>query len=265
MPELENNEEKEKKVPEEKEKIVEAEGIDYEKIAKGKGWKPKTEFSGDSWVDAEEFVKREPLFDRIKKQSTDIKEMREIIGNMAEHYKKSQDVAVQKAITDLKTQKKEAIEVGDVAKVEQIDKDIEEQRKVVADVPKKTEIKPEITKWVKENKWFDTNQKMQKSAISFNKSYAEENPEATLEETLEETAKYIKIRFPDEFKDNTARRESVSPVESPSSEGKGKGKGYGKDRLKTDAQRQVYAQVIKHNIMPPEEYVKMLEEQGELI
>jgi len=48
------------------EEIVEGEknGVDYEKIARTKGWKPKNEFSGEAWVDAEEFVKREPLFEK---------------------------------------------------------------------------------------------------------------------------------------------------------------------------------------------------------
>jgi hypothetical protein len=256
--------EKDDKTPEKKEEKKEVEGIDFEKIAKGKGWKPKTEFSGESWVDAEEFVKREPLFERIKQQSSDLKEMKKIIGTMADHYKKTQEVAVQKAIADLKTQKKEAIEVGDVAKVEQIDKEIEEHKQIKVDAPTTPEIKPEIKEWVEKNKWFDKNPKMQKFAISFNKTYASDNPEATLSETLKETEEAVKARFPEEFK-TTSHREMVSSVESPSGGDVGsKKKGYGRDRLISDEQRITYDQVVKHKIMPPEEYVKGLEQIGEL-
>ena len=40
----------------------------YEEAAKAKGWKPKEEYEGvqEAWIGAEEFLKREPLFDRIK-------------------------------------------------------------------------------------------------------------------------------------------------------------------------------------------------------
>jgi hypothetical protein len=248
------------------EKVAEKTVIDYEKIAKGKGWKPKDEFAGEAWVDAEEFVKREPLFERIKQQSSDLKEMKKTIETMAVHYKKVQDVAVQKAISDLKTQKKEAIEVGDVAKVEQIDKQIDEQKQIKEDAPATVEIRPEIKEWVSKNKWFDTNNKMQKFALSFNKSFQEDNPSASLGDVLEETTKAVKIRFPEEFIDNSARRESPAQVESPSGAETGKKKGYGRDRLISDAQRQVYDQCVKNPIimMKPEDYVKNLETLGYL-
>jgi len=250
----------------------EPEKVDYEKIAKSKGWKPKDDFSGEAWIGAEEFVKREPLFEKIKGLKSEVKEthaslseMKQLVRTMTEQFKEAKDVAVKKAIDDLKAQKKEAIEVGDVAKVEKIDEQIEAQKQIKKDVPAQVEIKPEIKEWVSKNKWFDENPKLQKFALSFNKAYAADNQEASLSEVLEETEKAVKLRFPDEFKSNTARQESASPVETPSSEGKTKVKGYGRDRLKTDEQRMVYDQCKKHGVYPDmTEYVKQLEAQGAL-
>ncbi|MFA5340553.1 MAG: hypothetical protein WC332_02135 [Clostridia bacterium] len=247
-------------------------GIDYEKIAKSKGWKPKDEFSGEAWIGAEEFVKREPLFEKIKGLKSEIKEvhssnteLKTLVRTITEQFKEAKDVAVKKAIDDLKAQKKEAIEVGDVAKVEKIDEQIEAQKQIKKDVPPQVEIKPEIKEWIGKNKWFDENQKMQRFALSFNKAYTADNPEASLSDVLEETEKAVRMRFPDEFKSNAARQEQASPVESPSSEGKTKVKGYGRDRLKTDEQRMVYDQCKKHGVYTDmTEYVKQLEAQGAL-
>jgi regulator of replication initiation timing len=255
-----------------KEVKQESEKIDYEKIAKSKGWKPKDEFSGEAWIGAEEFVKREPLFEKIKGLKSEVKEthtslseMKQLVRTMTETYVKDRDIAVKKAIDELKTQKKEAIETGDVARVEKIDEQIEAQKQVKVDIPKQAEVRPEITTWIGKNKWFDENPKMQKFALSFNKAYASDNPDSSLAEVLEETEKAVKLRYPEEFKNNATRQESASPVEVPSSEGKQKVKGYGRDRLKTDEQRMVYDQCKKHGVYADmTEYVKQLEIQGEV-
>ena len=237
------------------------ESVNYEDVARKKGWKPKDEYSGDAWVDAEEFVKREPLFERIKQQSSEVKELRKTIENMAGHFKKVQDVAVQKAIADLKAQKKEAIETGDVSRVEKIEEEIEAQKQIKEE-PASVEIKPEIKEWVAKNPWFDTKPDMQKFAISFNKAYIADNPNATLSEALGETAEAVKARFPEAFKEKKA---PTSKVEAPASADASPRKGYGRDRLKSDAQRQVYDQAKKHGIYSDmTEYVKQLEEMGEL-
>jgi hypothetical protein len=250
----------------------EPEKVDYEKIAKSKGWKPKDEFSGEAWIGAEEFVKREPLFEKIKGLKSEIKtvhtsneEMKQLVRTMTETYVKDRDVAVKRAIDDLKAQKKEAIEVGDVAKVEKIDEQIEAQKQVKVDIPKQAEVRPEITTWIGKNKWFDENPKLQKFAISFNKAYTADNTEASLAEVLEETEKAVKLRYPEEFKSNAARQESASPVDTPSSESKGKVKGYGRDRLVNDEQRMIYDQCKKNGVYTDmTEYVKQLEKQGVL-
>jgi hypothetical protein len=251
---------------------VKIEKIDYEKIAKTKGWKPKDEFSGEAWIGAEEFVKREPLFEKIRDLKSVVKEthssnveLKELVKTMTETYVRDKDAAVKKAIDDLKAQKKEAIETGDVAKVEKIDEQIEAQKQIKQDVPTKVEIRPEIKDWVAKNAWFDNKPKLQKFALSFNKTYAVDNPELSLSEVLEETERAVKIRFPEEFKSNEARQESPAQVETPSSEGKGKTKGYGRDRLVSDSQRMVYDQCKKHGIYTDmTEYVKQLEIQGEV-
>ena len=73
---------------------------DYEGAAREKGWRPKEEYEGDAegWVGAEEFVKRQPLFDKIKVQSKRLKELEKTVEAMAKHYQTSIKQAKEKAI-----------------------------------------------------------------------------------------------------------------------------------------------------------------------
>src|SRR3990172_4739307 len=67
-----------------------------EASARAQGWKPKEEFTGDPalWVDAKEFVGRAPLFDKIKTQSKDLKEIRKTVDAMAKHFTANLNAAV---------------------------------------------------------------------------------------------------------------------------------------------------------------------------
>lgn len=246
----------EKKEPEKKEPNK------FEESARAKGWKPKEEFEGDEgkWIGAEEFLKREPLFDRIKQTTNEVKELKKTIEAMATFHKKNVDAEVAKRLVELKSQKKEAIQTGDVDKVEEIDKAIEEQKQIKADVPKQEDIKPEIKEFLESNPWFETNKEMASFAIAYNKTQTESG--VSLAESLKKTAQVVKRAFPENFK-NQERQKSPPPVETPTHE-KGAETKYTVSRL-TDEQKRVYDQMVKrHKVLTHDEYFKGLESIGEL-
>ena len=74
------------------------------------GWRPKTEFEGeeDDFIDAKEFVRRKPLFDKIETQSRELKNVRKAIEALKEHYGSREKAAVQQAIDALTAAKEEA-------------------------------------------------------------------------------------------------------------------------------------------------------------
>jgi hypothetical protein len=247
----------EKKEPEKKEPNK------YEEAARAKGWKPKEEYEGlpEAWIGAEEFLKREPLFDRIKQSTKEVKELKKTIESMATHFKKSQEVAVAKAITDLKAQRKEAIQIGDVDKVEEIDKAIDEQKQIKADTPTKQEVAPEIVEWVEKNQWFNTDKEMADFAVAYNKTQIDKG--ISLSEALSKSAEAVKRAFPDKFTKNKERQQAPPPVESPTHE-QGKGNKFTVTRLSQD-QKRVYDQMVtRHKILTHDEYFKSLELIGEL-
>jgi hypothetical protein len=235
-----------------------------EEKARLKGWKPKEEFDGDheDWIDANEFIKREPLFDKIRNQSKEIKEMRKTVEAMANHFQKATKVAVDKAISELKSQRKEAIELGNVEAVEDIDKQIEEHKISVQDAPKTPSVPKEIIDWVSENKWFDSNKEMREFALAYQETQMRNNPGIDLEIALGKTTTAVRRAFPEEFENK--RKSEPPPVEGTGTKGStGNGK-YTVDRL-TSEQKLVYKQMVQQfKQLSHEEYFKSLEEIGEL-
>lgn len=234
----------------------------YEEQAKAKGWRPKDDFDGDTsqWVDAEEFVKREPLFDKIRNQSKELKDMRKTLDAMSNHFHKATKVAVDKAISDLKGQRKEAIELGDVNRVDQIDQEIKQQESQAPKPQGPPAVPDEIKDWIDVNPWFNSNKEMQAFAIAFNEQYLKSNP-GDLPESLRKTKDAVKRAFPETFQNDN--RSDPPKVESGSApKGKTAG-GYSVSKLSAE-QKMVYNQMVKtHKVLSHDEYFKSLEDIGE--
>ena len=65
------------------------------------GWRPKEEYNGDeeNFIDAKEFVRRKPLFDKIEHQGKQIKAVTKALEALKTHYTRVEEAAVQKAIS----------------------------------------------------------------------------------------------------------------------------------------------------------------------
>jgi hypothetical protein len=239
------------------------EASNYEEKARSQGWRPETEFEGDSgnWVGAEEFVKRAPLFDKIKTQGKQLKELNKTVSAMATHFKKTVNAQVETRLAELKVQKTEAIELGQVATVEKIDSEIQEVQSQVE--VETTPAATEIDSWVEKNEWFKDNNEMRTFAIAHNETYLKSNPD-DLEKALKKTSEAVKKAYPDYF-ENPRRSEapSVGDGKGDSPVGDGNGK-YSMNQLSSE-QKLVYNQHVKvHEILSHEEFFKGLEEIGEL-
>lgn len=233
----------------------------YEDIAREKGWKPKEEYDGegDAWVGAEEFVKRQPLFDKIKVQSKKLKELERTVEALAKHYQTNVQQAKERAILDLKSERREAIELGEVGKVEEIDQKIEHVQKMAEPEIRPPAMAPELEQFLDEQKdWFNKDQELTSFAVAYNESYLKRNP-GDLAKSLDETLKAVRKAFPEKFENK--RRQSPPPVEGSSIASKAEGK-YSVGRLNAE-QKLVYNQLVKvHKQMSHEDYFKSLEEAG---
>lgn len=236
---------------------------DYETLAREKGWKPKEEYEGDPevWVGAEEFIKRQPLFDKIKTQSKRLKELEKTVEALGKYYQINIQQAKEKAIADLKAQRREAIEVGDAVTVDQIDQKIDHVKAIPEPDIQPKGMAPEIEKFVSDNStWFNKDEEMTSFAVAYNENYLRKHPD-DLDKSLEETLKAVKKAFPEKFVNQ--RKTNPPAVEGAATPNTGAGK-YNMNRLSSE-QKFVYNQLVKvHKQMSHDDYFKSLEEAGYL-
>jgi len=231
--------------------------------AKEKGWKPLEEFDGDpnEWVDAKEFVKRAPLFDRLKTQGKKLKEQEKALHDMASHIDKVSQAAYNRAIADLKKEKAEAVSVADVETVERVDREIERVRAEMVPPKQQGGIHPAITEWVSkpENKWFNESPEMATFAISYQESLFKREPAMDMEDSLKEVSKAIKKAFPEKF--TNPARQTASPVETGVSAVPAGKRVYSFKDL-NEEQRSVANRFERMGLMSKDDYVKQLADSG---
>jgi len=244
-----------------------------ETAARTQGWKPKEEFTGDPalWVDAKEFIGRAPLFDKIKTQGKDLKEIRKTVDAMAKHFTANVNHAVNVKIAELRAAKKEAIEGGDVATVEAIDKQIDDAKATKADIPTAPEVAPEVKSWVDANPWYIKDRDLHDFALAYNDSYLKRNP-GDIEGSLKATATATKKAYPEKFPEDAKGKTPASTVEGATAPAK-TGAKYTVSRLTSD-QKLAHDQYIKAGtfdalakvakMTPTEYYVQQLDGIGEL-
>ncbi len=227
-----------------------------------KGWKQEGEYEGPTggYVSAKEFLQREPLFDKIKNQSKELKGLKKTIDAMVSQHKTQVDAQVTLRMDELKTAKTAAIEAGDVEQVNKIDAELDQHKVAAAAAP---EIPDEVSEWVAENPWFNKDKEMNAWAIAHNKTYVANNADVSISDSLVATAEAVEKAFPEKFKPKP--KTPASPVEGGSQPKDTKGKSnFSVSRLSED-QKTVYNQYVKvHKIMSHEDYFKGLEQIGEL-
>ena len=240
----------------------ENESPSFETVAKEKGWRPKEEYEGevDNWIGAEEFIKRQPLFDKIKIQNKKLKELEKTVDALAKHYQTNIQQAKERAILDLKSERREAIELGEVDKVEEIDQKMMHVHQMVEPVVPTKGIAPEIEQFVDDNRdWFNKDEEMTSFAVAYNETALKKGLD--MQKSLDETLKAVKRAFPDKFANQ--RRQSPPPVEGGTTLSKGEGK-YSVARLNNE-QKIVYNQLVKvHKQMSHDDYFKSLDQAGYL-
>jgi hypothetical protein len=230
---------------------------DYTEKAKEAGWKPLEEYAGDpdQWIDAKEFVRRAPLYEKNHKLGKKVQDLEKTIFELKGHMGKVSDAAYRKAVADLTAQRDEAIDLGDKAQVKEIDQAIKDAE-ALKPAPV---IDPAITTWEQENgKWFYADNEIADFGYTYMDRYLSRNPGKTAE-GLALMEKAVKAAFPDKF-ENT-KRKAPPAVE-------GGGTTIAKSKFTradlSDDQRKVVDRFVRQGVMKEEEYIQQLVETGEI-
>lgn len=194
-------EEENKDISQSEEKI-EPKEVDYEQQARDSGWAPKDEYRGDPklWVNAQEWVSRAPLLHKISQQSKEMKNMAKTNEAMAEMLKNLAERANKDRANTILNQKRDAIEQGDVAAVEQYEKEyseiLKESEAIAKKIPNQPNIASETQEFLQRNSnWFNDkpeNLPLTAYAKMIEGELMNTRPELSLEQRLLETERIVK-------------------------------------------------------------------------
>lgn len=171
-----------------------------ESEARGKGWMPKDEWiaSGkdeDDWSSAKQFLKKGAEIDerkaerkRVQTMQRELEEMRRILKVKMEADAKAQQAAIKQA-------RDAAIEVGDKARVHELDAAIEAVKAPVVDVTP-----AEIQEFVKENnEWWGVDPVATRAAVEYYGAMEAKHGRDDVAGNLSKTKAYLSKRFADLF------------------------------------------------------------------
>jgi hypothetical protein len=203
---------------EQEQKAVEAPVLsEVEQQAMELGWKPQDQFdesSGKKWRTAEDFMDRKSLFDKIEDQHKRIRTLEKGLNAHAEYNARIEKAAYDRALKDLKQERRAALEEGDTLRAEDIRDQMEElkekAKEVSAPVLPATDLPEPIKQWRQKNDWYEKDQVMTNFADGLgNRLVAQGVPPS---EILQIVEREVKENFPAKFrnpnKDNAPKMET---------------------------------------------------------
>ena len=226
------------------------------------GWTPKDHFRGDpeKWVSAKEFLRRGeeqlPLVKAELRRTQDRLAAQEALTKkLADHHKKTEQMAYDRALTDLKRQRAEAISELNGSLVNDIDDKLDElkakkqpEQQQAADTPQF------FNDWVSVNPWIKTAEG-QATAEALAAKYSKTHPELIgTPEILEKVSEEARRRYPEFFPELTNPRRSQAAAVTSGSPPKAKGKKTIAD-LPADA-RDACRDFVKRGYMTEAQYIK---------
>lgn len=233
--------------------------------ARASGWVPKEEFHGDEhkWVDAGEFVRRAPLFQKIDLQTRELKEVKRTLDMLKQHHSQVRETEYKRALDSLKAAKREAYVDGDPDKIVELDDKIDmvkeaqrkfevEQASEAARATTPEVIHPEFAAWTRRNPWYDASKPMRAFADALGIELRASGMSPT--EVLKQVEIQVKEEFPNKFRN--ANRDKAASVEG-AGKGGGKSSSSGEASL-TEDERRIMNTFVRSKIMTKEEYIAEL-------
>ncbi|MGL5076718.1 MAG: hypothetical protein ACRDBG_12970 [Waterburya sp.] len=187
-----------------------------EQEAREKGWRPKEEFDADPknqgkrWRSAEMFVELTPLYEHTEQLKRQNKSLSSALEQTTAMFASMQAKAYDKALSDLKAQKKEAAKEGDAEKMLELDEKIEQvqtEKQLEVKQVKVQNTPPELEEWFSRNSWYESDSEMREFADELGYAYQAQKLDPII--ALSKIEKRVKQAFPNKF-ENPARKTAAS-------------------------------------------------------
>ena len=237
---------------------LEAELTGIEKEARRHGWNPKGEKS------AEEFLRAKPLYNEIRERGREIKELRATVDQLKKIIERNEHVSTQRALEQLKAQKREAIKLGDADLVDTI----EAQEREVLSPPQELQyqynhaiedFKERHAEWLSDYGY--ESQQMRDFVLERDRQLAALNLKP--ERHIEIIEKDLHRKFPEYFKGNELKfSAATASVESDMSRTTSGSKRKPTFHDLTPEQKKIARYMEKHAGMKIETYIDQLIEVG---
>ena len=231
-----------------------------EEKARAMGWRPLEDFDGDEedFIDAQEFVRRKPLFEKIDSVGRELKETRKALRALQAHHERVKEMEYQNALKTLRAEKKLALEEGDTELLLDIDDRITDlkvqQSNQVREEAVQKEPHPGFIAWTKQNSWYVEDPELKIMADQIGASYAALNPDTNPNDILDYVSKRIKKLNPDKFSNPNKKRPSA--VEgSSSNKSTGKQASELDDIELTPEEKKAMNTFTRQGILTKEEYL----------
>lgn len=223
------------------------------------GWKPEEDFKADpknegkKWRSAEEFMDRKSLFDRIETGNHEVKQLKKTLQQLSLHHANVEKKAYEKALADLKAERKVAIQENDMARAEELRDEMDDIRDKINEVKPPVEIPtgppPELIEFKTRNSWYQRDDAMTRYADSVGQELF--NQGLSPSKVLEGVEKKTREAFPEKFRN--PNRESA-PEMVPSGKRAGTTTGF---RL-SDEEEKIVKNFVATGIMTRDQYVAEL-------
>ena len=204
--------------------------------ARAMGWVPKDKFKGDAskWRDAGEFVERgDALLPMVQAKNQrlerEVAELKQATRELGDYLSKTEQRAYDRALADLKQQRKEALAAGDGDAFEKADEQIKTvEREASEKAAKRAEKKddgpdPVYAEWESRNSWLKDSELSEYAEFAAQKLRAN-GEKATGAEFLDMVTAKVKAQFPAKF--TNPRRETAQAVEGSAPAARRGGKSY---------------------------------------
>lgn len=218
------------------------------------GWRPKEEFGGDedNFVEAKEFVNRQPLFEKIEHQSRELKNVKKTLDALKTHYTSVRETEYQRALAALQASKAEAISEADGQRtiaienqIKKAERDFQQIRQ--ADQPVEND-PAEFVSWKTKNAWYEKDESMRMFADTYGSKLAKDG--LTPPEVLEAVAKKVKVEFPHKF---VNPNKANAPDVGVSGAG---GRSSSTERFElNDLERSIMNTLVRSGTMTKEQYI----------
>lgn len=245
---------------------------EVEALATKLGW--NKEHTGTERVDAATYILRsKDIQQTMKEHNKDLKNqltgLQGSVEALKDHNERVYQAELRKLKSELavlKQEKRDAIELADVDKVEALDKQIDDVKSTI-EIPdkKSTVVNPAYDDWVKDNQWYLTDNEMATYADAVAEQYAGAPPERVFAIVRQK----VKEVFPDKFEqkkasddksvklaDKSVENKKVVGPKSPVEKGSrgSEGDNFSKSDLSPE-QLTIMNQFVKGGIMTEDQYI----------